>query len=379
MATNPFVNKVVYGDQTIMDISDTTAAAEDVASGKYFYTASGQKVQGTITERSSADLTASNLTVTVPAGRYASQATKTLTDANLVAGNIKKDVTIFGTTGTFEGGGSSTGIKYIYSDVDGTGAWDVSGYAKVSYDYAPLRDNKWRHWYKVDANTGFTVTFVIYARANRVTIDWGDGTSQYATGTSPYKNTHTYATAGIYCAEASDPTNNRMDTREYCVGQSSSEPNYTLVGVELYGTSGGQYNQNSYQNCVKLKRVIIINGRGNSYMFSGCSSLEDIEFPNSVTSMSGSILRDCTSLRKLVVPSSVTSVSTYAFSGNTAMQEYHFKSTTPPTLSNTNAFTSIPSGCIIYVPYSADHSVLAAYQSATNWSTYASYMQEEPQ
>lgn len=45
---NPYVNKVVQSNgTTIIDISDTTAVAADVASGKYIYLASGQKVAGT--------------------------------------------------------------------------------------------------------------------------------------------------------------------------------------------------------------------------------------------------------------------------------------------------------------------------------------------
>ena len=58
-----------------------------------------------VTQRTSSDLTANNLTVTAPSGYYASSASKTLTDANLTAENIKKNVTIFGTTGSYEGGG----------------------------------------------------------------------------------------------------------------------------------------------------------------------------------------------------------------------------------------------------------------------------------
>ena len=45
---NTYVNKVQLADGTsLIDISDTTATASDVLNSKYFYTASGQKVQGT--------------------------------------------------------------------------------------------------------------------------------------------------------------------------------------------------------------------------------------------------------------------------------------------------------------------------------------------
>lgn len=129
MAQNVVINGVTYqnvpevdipksggGTAKFTDISDTTAAAGDVLSGKYFYTSGGAKTQGSIATKTSSDLAASVLTVTAPAGYYASAASKTCSDANLVSGNIKSGTTIFGVSGatnvvdtTIASGGAAAG------------------------------------------------------------------------------------------------------------------------------------------------------------------------------------------------------------------------------------------------------------------------------
>lgn len=48
MANNPYVNKVEYAGNTIIDISDTTATEEDVLQGKVFYDGSGKRSIGSI-------------------------------------------------------------------------------------------------------------------------------------------------------------------------------------------------------------------------------------------------------------------------------------------------------------------------------------------
>ena len=137
---NQYVNKVVYGGDTLIDLTTDTAVASDVQSGKYFHLKSGERAQGTCTydaDTSDANAVASeilatktayvngnkitgsmpnnggnNVTVTgttgttIPQGYYdgSGKAVLDSTSAtNLVANNIRENVTILGVTGTMSG------------------------------------------------------------------------------------------------------------------------------------------------------------------------------------------------------------------------------------------------------------------------------------
>lgn len=139
MATNQYVNKVVYDGQTLIDLTTDTVAASDVLSGKYFHLPSGQRVQGSCAydaDTSDANAVAgeilygktayvngnkitgsmsnngsNNVTLTstagatIPAGYYDGSGSAVLDSASasaLVAGNIRQGVTILGVTGSYD-------------------------------------------------------------------------------------------------------------------------------------------------------------------------------------------------------------------------------------------------------------------------------------
>ena len=137
---NQYINKVVYGGSTLIDLTSDTAVASDVASGKYFHLKSGERVQGTNTfDADTSDATAAaaeilatktayvngvkvtgsmpnnggtDVTVsttagaTIPAG-YSDGSAKAVIDsaslAALVANNIRDGVSILGIEGTMSG------------------------------------------------------------------------------------------------------------------------------------------------------------------------------------------------------------------------------------------------------------------------------------
>lgn len=103
-----------------------------------------------------------------------------------------------------------------------------------------------------------------------------------------------------------------------------------------------------------------------SYAFYGCSALTSVNMPN-LTSITGRVTFGfCKALTNVDLPK-VTNIVDSAFSYCSKLGSVRLPAT-PPSLANVNAFQNVPTTCKFYIPTGS----LAAYQSATNWSSLTS-------
>lgn len=129
-----------------------------------------------------------------------------------------------------------------------------------------------------------------------------------------------------------------------------------------------------FYSCYNLTSVTIPNSVTSmpDSMFKYCNNLTSITIPDSVTSIEYSVFNGCISLTSITIPDSVTSIGSQALmcGSSTNKATFTFTSTTPPTIQS-NTFSAsyiskiiVPAGC-------GD-----AYKSATNWSSFADYIEE---
>lgn len=171
--------------------------------------------------------------------------------------------------------------------------------------------------------------------ANGVSIDWGDGSVAETLAGSGFVNTsHTYAEPGDYTISLMPGDG---CTLSFGAGSSS----YCVMGST--GNNGKVY-CNMLQEVYIGKNVTAIN----NYAFQQCYSLANVTIPDGVTYIGNTVFQSCYGMRY------------YDFSACTSI----------PTLSNTNAFSSIPSDCQMLIP----SALYDTWKSAANWSTYASKM-----
>lgn len=268
-----------------------------------------------------------------------------------------------------------------------------------------------------------------------VTVDWGDGTTpDTLTGTSTttvkWTPNHVYAAPGEYVIKLavdgamgfygdslstassailrySSSNDNRNQGYQNCVQKIEIGNGVTSIGDFAFYScqslasitipdSVTSIGQRAFSGCYSLSLIVIPNSVTSiemyafgycyslasivipdsaisikQYAFNNCYSLSSIVIPDRVTSIGDSALYNCRSLASITIPNSITSIGQYAFRNCHGVAFYDFTAyTTVPTLAYTNTFTNIPADCQIRVPAA----LVAAWKSATNWSTYSSHI-----
>ena len=382
MATNPYVNKVIFGETTVIDISPTTAVESDVAQGKIFFKASGEQATGTNSGGSS------DGAVTQDQDGYLVLSDEPGTNIDVEPLSVTTNGTYTAPTGTayspvtvnVSGGGGTTpaspkDVNFI--DYDGT---ILYGYTKAEFaqltalpanpdhsgDDIPLTSQGWnwtlqqinaqltaqpndpvtvgqmyvttdgKTYIEIELHEGRLSPYLGIAVNGTVVVDWGDNTAtSTVTGTSlitQIRTLHEYAAAG-----------------RYRISISVSSGRFAFYGTSTYTllskNSSTMHQNRVYSNAVQSVRIGNNASVGN-YAFYYCYSLASI-----------------------TIPSGVTSIGTYAFYYCYGVAKLRFLPTTPPTVSNSNTFTNIPTDCVISVPTGKK----SAYTGATNYPDSGTY------
>ena len=259
-----------------------------------------------------------------------------------------------------------------------------------------------------------------------VDIDWGDGTVHDTltgsnTSTAVYTSAHSYAAPGDYViqltvtgsmgfrtdgplmyASVSDYRDyvymNAIQKVElgsgvtgignyafsYCsslssitipdgvtsIGEAAFPSCFSLSSITI-PDSVTSIDNGAFSGCSSLSSITIpdsVTGIG-EYAFNSCSSLSSITIPDSVTSIDNGAFSGCSSLSSITIPDSVTGIGEAAFSACYGIARLYFLPTTPPSVSSSDAFTDIPTDCVIHVPVGS----LSAYTSATNYPSSSTY------
>ena len=219
------------------------------------------------------------------------------------------------------------------------------------------------------------------ALSSGLAIDWGDGTSIVLPHSySDQHLTHTYEDYGVYTitfygnggyshgvhiSEIYQDTGSGTGSYNRCYRGGKA----SIYCKEWHIAQGFQSTEvpadlTAWNNFEWGIRTLGVWGD-----FTNSNVMGEVIFPMASFITQGAM--NNSNITSIVLPRCLMSVSNLSLSSS--LERLEVKAPTPPTLTN----TTIPSSCKVFVPWSADHSVLNAYKTSSRWSTYASQIYEK--
>ncbi|MBR4337061.1 MAG: leucine-rich repeat domain-containing protein, partial [Bacteroidaceae bacterium] len=120
----------------------------------------------------------------------------------------------------------------------------------------------------------------------------------------------------------------------------------------------------AFSGCSGLETMTILDGNSkysspnnncivetsSNTLIAGCKATTIPTSSSDVTSIGANAFKNITTLTSITIPSNITTISSYAFSGCSGLTAVISLGAVPPTL-NSDVFFGISSNCILYVPY----------------------------
>ena len=387
--------------QAAKTITPSTASQIAVSSG--YYTGGNITVAAVPTQTKSVTPKSTSQDITPDSGKFLSKVV-VAGDSNLVAGNIKSGVSIFGVSGTLESGGGSSGDAATWSEnEDAMVTSTLSNYFNdrvttigvFAFYYCPnLTTASFPICTSIGNYAFFScpkLTSVSFPICTSIGNDAFFSCSRLTTasfpacttiGSNAFKNCSSLTTASFpVCTSIGSSafySCRNLTTINFpvctSIGNSAffSCPKLTSVSFPACETIGSS----AFSCCSSLTTASfpVCTSIGN-VAFAYCSSLTTANFP-ACTSIGNSAFSGCINLTTASFPV-CTSIGSNAFGKCYNLKSLYLTGSALCTLSNSNAFSSTPIGGYsasagtygsIYVPAS----LLTPYQTATNWTYFSS-------
>lgn len=345
-------NKTAGSGGTDLPTLQNPGDADKLLAGYQLIDQAGQVVTGTIPSKSASNLTASGATVTVPAGYYPAQVSKSVATATQATPSVTVDsggkITATATQAAgYVTAGTKTATKQLTVQAAKTWTPGTSNQTLASGRY-------------------LTGTQTIKGDANLKAANIVKGVSIFGvTGTAETGGGGGGSDADLDALIADTITSVTSQATSVRARAFSSCTSVVSISLPAAKTIGKW----AFMQCSKLATVNLPEATTlESSAFSSCPALTSVTIPK-VTSLPSQGLYNCTALQKIDLPA-VTSISDSVFMMDSKLTAVILRSATLVTLSNKSAFSSsgISAGTgYIYVP----SSLVASYKTATNWATYA--------
>ena len=270
-----------------------------------------------------------------------------------------------------------------------------------------IKDGDTHIW--IDIKNDYQLTQ--YVRIRMIgTIDWGDGSAKDTANVTAYTSfSHTYSQKGKYRIDL-HPTSGTFyvggGAQGYNIMGTRSNSTYyrysAMYQVEIGTSRITTISNYAFYYCTGMRRLYIpktITTLGTHFCYS-CYDLYEVVFedPMTITSATmtnnfyychvlqlmepwcfgggaatlSSCIRNSYCLPEFTIPATTTSLSANALANLYGLKHLWCLPSSVPAATDSTTFASLPSGCVIHVPYGS----LASYKAASEWSTYEAQMVE---